>query len=844
MFNGWIETGGNLNLTSTSDLVIRTTEAQNQYLVFGNGSNQIGAVYVENNNVGIKRAPQSNYVLSIDGSARVSQDIHVYPNAYNTSNMTTRMEMTCSNVALYNNTSNVTYLYGNGVSRTRMLIADMFKTPSVESKIASAQILQIAASNVQDTNNQIRSGYYMKLDSIHSDKIPADGVLLIQKQVFQVWSKNIIGDDVQFTDRLLVYVEFSPLYEDQGAITFQDFDIIDIDILDDVSSGNASNIVTLYREATVVSYTLYDNFVYPQSELHVILRIQNPGGDFISIGSYYTFKSSKTQLAINQNPTYILVLTNTTDLTDSNSTSLDRLYSLTFYSANKRDNLTDIANTFLAELTAGSVRKTYIFPLDALIPPDKIDETNISVGYVTVDGENMQKHLYISNSRLLNNTSTYSVGGPCHGIDSITVDDETMPVREHYAVTTDNSVVVDVGDMTRNDFVIMRRNISYRYLGVPIIIRSASLVAGNTIQYTFELMFGELFDFIKLFKNKYAYIMDTYRDAVWVLGDVISTLAGTLTMTVKIIDPTLQALFPDITDIPFILQPRVVYIVPFKLIKLEILGSEDNLAYIPSSLGIGTTNVRERLTVNGTLSLKQQLTFYSDTSRKPYYVSYSSNALSLGTNATLDATTARFYTDMETTGNITANELFKTSDIRLKHNICETKPCTDLENLLKLNIKTYHMTNAKNKTLKGVIAQEILTIYPEAVFKEPGILHFAKDVKANLKYDTLHIDADCSQEAFKLLTPGVTLVIKHPIVGEAHFIVHAVYESKSLVKLYNKHASAQQFNDNSQVQLLYILDDVYKVNYEYLYASAINAIKTLHRDVQNLKSLLFQALHT
>jgi len=72
---GWFEPGGGVNkyfnFTVMTDVLLRTSESNNK-IVIGNASNATAAIYVKDNNVGIRCVPNSNFALDVADKCRIN----------------------------------------------------------------------------------------------------------------------------------------------------------------------------------------------------------------------------------------------------------------------------------------------------------------------------------------------------------------------------------------------------------------------------------------------------------------------------------------------------------------------------------------------------------------------------------------------------------------------------------------------------------------------------------------------------------------------------------------------------------------------------------------------------
>lgn len=835
MYNGWLEIGGNLMYSSSFDVVLRTNTNTSK-IAIGNGDNAIAGIYMQSNNVGIQTLPRYDYGLTVHPKSLFIDTSTYSNNVVVNGKMNGITKISSTAIDLYNNTSNVSYFSTNGISRSRMLVGDVVKTITTEFKIQGARVFRLVAEDIINIDGGTIRGYRLTLDSIYSDQIPVDSIVLITRQAFQIRAKNIVNGLVGYGDRLFVQIDMVDLYADQGYPNFNVNDMINIEFLSDVASTTSGDITIMYKQIQVTACTYNDNGTFSRAVAQVTVNVENPGSDFFKINMYYSLKTSITEVALDEHPKVLLLLTDISNVILTNTSASIKTFILTFLLPNKRDAMEPILEAFI------SSSSLYIFPVISLQPPQNIVEYNVIAGYASVQDKNY-KLLYLSDTNLVDNSSLYDTTGPSQGLEYIMFDNQVRIVNEHFLAAKDASVALDVGIIDELGFVIMRRNIQYSYVGTPIIIKSATLLAYDTIQYTFDCTFIYAFDVLKEFINKYVYVIDCFKNAIWQLGDVAIIANGTKTLTMKMIDQGLKQSYSSLEQISTILQNRVIYIVPFKFITLNILGDTDNLSYISSSLGIGTTNVKERLTVNGTASFKDAVMVFNDTSTVPLTLTYSSNVFRISDRVTMAGDKATFLSDVWVNGDVTAREFYRMSDERLKTNIAPAESIDDLERISRLQFKTFEMimpSGSVRRPAKGVIAHEVEEIYPEAVYKESGMIYFMGPLSGILHSNTLTIDISQTSQtvldhAMQIIAPFVYVVVAHPMIGNIALRVESVRDSMKQIVLDPNSTIPET---KGRVMLVCVKDDVYKVNYEYLYVSAMNAIKVLNERIQYISNVM------
>jgi hypothetical protein len=94
---GWFEPGGGVNkyfnYTNLTDVLLRTSESNNK-IVIGNASNATAGIYVNNNKVGIRCVPSSNFAMDVADKCRIN-NLTISTDGFNIDSNAIHMDNAC-----------------------------------------------------------------------------------------------------------------------------------------------------------------------------------------------------------------------------------------------------------------------------------------------------------------------------------------------------------------------------------------------------------------------------------------------------------------------------------------------------------------------------------------------------------------------------------------------------------------------------------------------------------------------------------------------------------------------------------------------------------------------------
>lgn len=158
--------------------------------------------------------------------------------------------------------------------------------------------------------------------------------------------------------------------------------------------------------------------------------------------------------------------------------------------------------------------------------------------------------------------------------------------------------------------------------------------------------------------------------------------------------------------------------VPDSNVALDVAG----LAVLRSAQ-VGLSNTATALTINGDIVLKDKAKDFGTTMELRF--ANSNDAVEMQYNGTkrikiTDGVGIDLNDTVYITRDVYANAFQLTSDLRFKSNIVDTDPASDLAALQGIAVKDYEMAGAPGRTIKGFIAQEVESVFPQAIVERRG----------------------------------------------------------------------------------------------------------------------------
>lgn len=397
-------------------------------------------------------------------------------------------------------------------------------------------------------------------------------------------------------------------------------------------------------------------------------------------------------------------------------------------------------------------------------------------------------------------------------------------------------------------------SISYAFSGIPMHVIHVEFPIDNTsLVLHMKDVDDATFDLLKKYIGDCIYVMDKYN-IIWTLNNLFrinrngeDVIVFTL---VNLNENPLQFSNEDRIDLSV---ERFIFIVPIQYFSFYQLADDkmrlDNFS--PNSLAIGTEYIKEKLTVEGSASCKDDLVMYNDNSKSPFTINYDMDTLSLNDKFDISGSNILARSDFEIEGILTANGYLTNSDQKLKTNIQNTDMFNDLKLIENINIHDFdfihdNAMNLNSPKQKGVIAQEIEKQLPHIVTTKygviPNIQKKGKIIKINgekaIEISNRKNDVNCilKEKPEKInitiftedkTSKNIDLCVKEV----AHFQPYSL-----IIKL------ETNLDDNIDLFSTVFVVGTYQfykvVDYSFLQMANINAVKALSEKIEKIENIL------
>lgn len=850
---GFLTTGGSLSNTEETDVILRTTQL-NSKIAIGNSNDTTGGLYIYGNNVGVQCVPSSNNALHVNGNATFfNNKTTFYASEHDHANVVQIMDNRISMMTSYCNVVNkeTAFLDTSGIIKNNIIVTNSVHVPQVE--LFPVHIVGVARTTVYDVNDVPTPGFKVKIPSRFREDFPSlVKLIMINRCIYNLWRIRDAGE----------YIELDLTYhlkeQDKDVVNFNVGDDVNVQLLFDIRGNeeNYAKLINVYRRCTLMTHTYSNAYSYNNNVLTIKFSVDNAKDEFYQEGLFYILNTSTTDYAVSRIPNHILKLrrkqviqqTLTVDEIQAGFNPLPKEIILTFEAPDKRSSLPQTMSSILTNLYPTQPKVLFLYVLDAYSPP-RIIEANVGVGYYTNSSDN-SFYYCLNDTDIVKNSSQRIAPEPGDiytpelisiGLDYIVLGDQgEKQVFNHYQPSPNGTVVVNTGPFHDTGFVIRRQTISYEYIALPVIIRSAQRIDYTTIKYVIDVTVEGAFDTMtKYYQGRFAYVIDAWSNSIFTLSSITTSTEGKKVMILK-----LNNFYGDIIDMPHIMTPRVIYIVPFKFYVLTQLGSDTAPSFVPTLLGVGTNNVRETLTVAGDASFVREISIKDpNSSRQNFKLSYSNDVLDMNRGIEIKQNLIVLNRATEISGSITATDIHKASDNRIKRVVpnINRHHSSDMDRIKKVKIHNFTFCNDHDNTIhKGVIAQELQRTIPEAV-------HRTKDQRV----------IECMNRYFQVDELG-------RLVMDEHFAKTVVSPGSGVLdiaivpKYVNDQSEYQRYKVTDYfkcpetgkfiIDVLPTLDPSFKevyvggvwdtcltVNYEYLYMMGLNVIKDMSAEMNSLK---------
>lgn len=830
---GWIETGGFFNNTSSNDIVFRTASEYSK-IAIGNPTATVetpAVLTVLHNKIGINTNPNDAYIMTVNG------DSSLVDGQIDLTNSTNQCKITCTSeeMQFWNSNQCASYInvQDSRIATDSIVTRSIFSTKKV---LYNVSIIDVVPSEISDINNPL-APVIPSLDITVGLKYIND--LTEGLNIVVGKTTLVINQVLEALDNLKIRVKsFSP-FADQ--IQLSPGISVDITLLTDwLPSRSFAQFETLYFSLYVSTYTFTNSLVdNGQVAVTFILKNQdNPIQDDLPINSLYTISNNESIT----NPSLVLKLTRFQRFLSNSQIGYHMEF--TTIECGRLDLVAAGLEAILEQISPGVQRVVNLFPLNYIEPP-VIKDDNVVVGY-TIDAISQRICFQLAESRLSTLTSSYiakSSGTNLmnYAIDYIVLGSRPIQydVTAYKPFTNNSSVVVDIKGVQDDVFDIKRQSITYRFKGVPMRVvecnRISSIIADfvldNILQYEISLT---------RFTDGFLYWLDNGDDNAFIvkLSSVYKSSTGAYSITIETTSYVLDS--PYFFDVD-----RIIYLTPLMYTQHTKLGNNTNNTYIPKSLSIGTYQSKDTLTLNGNMTMIGGLTLYNKVNgvNNNFNIEYTdSNVLNMNNMVKITLSNVDFSQSINIKDNVSATNYIKYSDRRLKRNIRDTNLQDDLELIRKIQIKSFKFQKSDDY-VKGVIAQDIYDVVPQAVKTSPYVIEFDDPIAVEVQHDSSCLLVACEELDENIKKGAILRVVSidkkttyDVVVGNVTYKYFKL--DGKVFKTFIIRVAADIENLPNEVLVVGVIDDVYTVNYDILYLTAINAIKELDNKIKRLYEII------
>lgn len=848
---GWIERSSNVfNLTDSTTI--------NLYalcnLALGVNTTSTAAIYVNSNNqIGLGQQPvsTSNYQPVLTTSNMCLQGV---------SNV---IQMSSSNITALKSQGGSNFVttfeaLGSGITRAPLFVSPTYKVLRSTS-LSNLLIYRVHASNVSNPpgSSNVTPAVALYVASNYIDDLNTASAILLNKQAYRV----LFVEPSRFNNQSVTKVVATKLLSTETDLSIRPGDSINLEFIDDINvlvSQNQNGVVFKKNctPITIQSYQFTSNNILYSNNLLNLTFVSSAIDEQMKVGNFYSLSFNVDFKVLKDIPNNFLVLKSVQNSTVAGVVKGLKQYNCVFQSVIKAD---DLQNQLGSNLS--TVQSSFIFPyIDAPTPPRNITESNIVVGFAR-DNLNDTTNLYIASPSLSACTAIslaqnefsvnrnfdiltdvnidYYNSYVTRGVDTLKVVDSgvTYDVIYHERIADDPAVYLRVANPpSLEQSVVMRRQITYDLLGIPLNITGITVASVSTIIYNFTSPYPSYFQG-NLSAYDVVFILDYPYSATWKLQSLTPT-----SITVTVADPRLTAKFTDVLEIPFINELRTIFIIPYSQltsVATLTLGEPTTKIVTPASLCVGTSNVIATATIAGDVSLINTLLLQDTSSDFPAKLTYNNNIFSIATTAglpqiQLSYDTVQVSDNITAAGNITCKQLTQLSDSNLKTDITLSDPNLDLGHITSIPIYNYRFVNDTTYQ-KGVLAQDIAKMFPDAVRMGEHIW--------DLKCCPVHVFGNIvSFDALAQYPPipdmNITKIVLYSSVS-SNYSIHTITQCLEPLTW-----EVDPSPSNCTTYATAVVLSSLAVNYDYLFVTTMNSIKALDAKINTVMEELCELKKT
>lgn len=670
----WIEPGAHFQGCQLSDVTFRTARVDN-VIAIGNydaDPQAQAAIYVKGNALGVRQMPVAGQALSVQGNLWASDAV-------------TSARVQTDEVRL--GPSAKVFANDAGLLEARVAIADKYYVRSAT--VNEVYIYNVSIVNVLDEETStnldaievvIHEGFY--------DQLSDAPAIIKGRSPFRVFDIKI-NEDGRCALTLVPQVQFagSEFFPGESA-TFQ--------ILSESSSRGVGNQLIFNFEKVLCDQCTLDYNPLHQVE-EGILTISTKRSDLpVLILDECVYASTRRIRNVDAAFPAIAMrlLAIETDDTD--------VAKVRFRNIDARQNLASLRQLMPEAFASSTI--LYLYPLKSIPPPILVDQ-DVLVGYA-VDSRNSRVKYVVKDSSALSDLVTTPA-------DSFAIDTMILGTRPEQPVAktyASGPAQYTLDAMISDDFFrCTRETLAMTLRGVPMmILESSQTASSNVIDVLVTAEFASARQ-VMLRTHRYLFIMvDNESTGMWQI-DGFSTEERRLTLSTPVG-------VSGVAPASFVLSDTIVHVLPLAFTRYIQVGEDQIVTYVPTALGIGTTDVTDTLTVNGTATVKERVTMQARTSNgAPFFIVHDDDnrTLTLGSNFVVHEA-----------GVVSAQDFVKFSDRRLKSHIERLDESIEFEALNKINVSRFRYKDT-GRPARGVIAQELQSVMPDAVYAECKMLPVA-----------------------------------------------------------------------------------------------------------------------
>lgn len=381
----------------------------------------------------------------------------------------------------------------------------------------------------------------------------------------------------------------------------------------------------------------------------------------------------------------------------------------------------------------------------------------------------------------------------------------------------------------RSPFPLARRSttVSYTLSGLPVTLQQTSSIGADTYRYLFAM-------------DEHSVLLTDYEKYgfMYVFGDSVAS-SGILRIlkveaTTSHVQVYVRATHPAS---PSMIQAHNVLcrIIPFAPHLSSVVLSGDGDVVFSKGLAVNTDMVRpdEVLTVQGAASVVQTLSLLDNdggggvTHHVDTHGGYTISD-AYGPRLVMTPDMVSVSDNLSVHDTVTAREFQSPSDLKLKQNVMPVDAASDLHKLLQISVPEFSFKSAPSVKRRGVIAQDIARIVPEAI-------RTTKDFCADIcMFGTL-----CTQQhtltmplTDYLHTTTTTIqhgsILKIKIRSETYvLVVQGIQEDTTRDLLIMQVDMPRRFEGNIPCFIIGTYTQYMSVDYDTLFCMCVNSLKAI-----------------